>query len=146
MKRSDMVFWGVFAFGAAAFFLAGRAPATSAAEFEGEPEIVAATFSSAWCSSCKIIKPRLAKAMPDFSGEPVKFVEYDFTFGEKAKAREAALADGLGPVFDDYAKATGFTLLYDPERQEIIDILTVNHSSAAMRAAIARALAVASTQ
>lgn len=144
MKRGDMMFWGVFVMGAAAFFLAGRAPLTSAAPFEGEPEIIAATFSSAWCSSCKIIKPRLAKAIPEFAGKPVKFVEYDFTFGEQEKARAAALDDGLGPVFDDYAKGTGFTLLYDPETNEIVDMLTVNHSAKAMRAAIARALAVAS--
>ena len=76
-------------------------------------------------------------------GSEVKFVEYDFTFGQTEEVRAAALADGLGPVFDRYAKATGFTILYDPQTEEVIDILTASHSTSAMRAAIARSLAIA---
>jgi thiol-disulfide isomerase/thioredoxin len=142
MKRNDLIFTVALAFGAVAFFLAGRAPAASAATaYEGEPEIVAATFSSGWCSSCKILKPRLAKIIPAFAGEPVIFVEYDFTWGQRPEIRAQAVEDGLEEVFDRFAGGAGFTLLYDPETQEIVDILTINYSANAMRAAVRQALA-----
>jgi thiol-disulfide isomerase/thioredoxin len=121
----------------------GRAPSSSEASFAGSPELVAATFSSAWCSACMILKPRLAKAIPAFAGKPVKFVEYDFTFGDRAETRSAAAADGLGAVYDKFARSTGFTLLIDADTGEIIDILTINHSAKAMKAAIGGALAKA---
>lgn len=144
MKRNDLVFTAVLILGSLAFFFAGRSPvASAAAAYEGEPEIVAATFASAWCSSCKILKPRLAKVIPSFDGKPVKFVEYDFTWGQSDDIRGAAATDGLESVYDRFAGGTGFTLLYDPEADEIIDILTINYSQQAMRSAIGQALAIA---
>lgn len=141
MNRSNAVFFGLLAAGAAGFALFARAPATSAtAAFAGEPEVIAATFNSAWCAACKIVKPRLMKVIADFAVSPVKFVEYDLTFGAGGASQEAAAADGLSSVYERFSGATGFTLLVDADTGEILDMLTVNHSGDAMRAAIARAL------
>lgn len=142
MKRSVVSVFAVFIVAAAVAFVSR--PATKVEQaFEGRPELVAATFSSAWCPPCRILKPRLAKALPAFRNAPVKFVDYDFTFGEIEKLRKEAAADGLGAAFDRYSKATGFTLLVDAETGEVIDILTIDYSAKAMRASIERALAVA---
>lgn len=147
MKRNDLILAAVVAISSLVFVFASRAPAASAATaFDGEPEIVAATFASGWCSSCKILKPRLANVIPAFDGKPVKFVEYDFTFGPRPEIRAQAVADGLEPVYDRFTGATGFTLLYDPKSREIIDILTIDYSEKAMRAAIGQALAIASQE
>ena len=144
LKRQSIVLVCLVMAGLAAFALAGRGRATSAEyALDREPEVIAATFASAWCTACKILEPKLAKAIPSFADKPVKFVEYDFTFGETEEVRDAALADGFGPVFDRYAKATGFTVLYDPQTEEVLDVLTAGHSTGAMRAAIARALTIA---
>lgn len=144
MKRP--AFFAVIAVVAAtAVFVSARAPASDVtAPFEGEPEVVAATFASAWCSSCKILKPRLAKVVPDFASEPVKFVEYDFTFGDRKTARASAQADGVEAAFDQYENATGFTLLVDADTGDVIDILTMSYSEGAMRAAITQAVTIAS--
>ena len=130
--------------GVAVFALTGRTSATSAQyTFEGEPEIVAATFSSAWCSACKILKPRLSEVIPDFSDRPVKFVEFDFTFGQREEIADQAKAEGLDHIYPQFEGATGFTLLIDADTGEIVDTLTINHSKRAMRAAIAQAAALA---
>ena len=146
MKRlKDLMFPAIVVAGIAIFALSGRnAAAGSDYQFAGEPEVVAATFSSAWCSSCKILKPRLADVIPDFAEQPVKFVEFDFTFGQREEIYEQAEAEGLGDLYPRYKGATGFTLLIDKETGEIIDMLTINHSKRAMRAAIAQAVALAS--
>ena len=138
------VFVIIIAAGLLAFYFTARTPAESAdALYDGEPEIVAATFASAWCSSCKILKPRLAAVIPDFSGEPVSFVELDFTFGQQDYIREIAEREGFEEIYDRYKGATGFTLLIDPETGKIVDTLTMNHSRKALRAAIAQAVAIA---
>ncbi len=126
---------------AAAFALYARAPITSAANgFEGEPEVIAATFNAQWCSACKVLKPRLMKVMREFEGRPVRFVEYDLTFGDSERLREAATADGLASVYDRFSGATGYALIVDAETFDIVDMLTIRHSRDAMRRAIEAAI------
>lgn len=138
------VFVLIIAAGLLVFYFTARTPAESAdALYDGEPEIVAATFASAWCSSCKILKPRLAAVIPEFSETPVSFVELDFTFGQRGEIREIAEREGFEEIYDRYEGATGFTLLIDPDTGEIVDTLTMNHSRKALRAAIAQAVAIA---
>ena len=144
MKRNDMILFVVLLASAAGFALFAQRPATSAAAaFNGEPELIAATFNSQWCSSCKILKPRLLKVIAEFNGRPVKFVEYDLSFG-RGGAQASAVADGVGAVYERFSTATGYTLLIDAETGEIIDMLTINHSVTGMRQAVSAALARAS--
>jgi thiol-disulfide isomerase/thioredoxin len=144
MKRNDLILLLVLLAGAAGFALYARTPAASAsAAVSGEPELIAATFNSQWCSACKILKPRLLKVMHDFADAPVKFVEYDLTFGPD-RPRAAAAADGLASVYERFSTATGYTLLIDAQTGAIVDRLTVNHSAADMRRIIAARLAEAS--
>ncbi len=140
-----LIFPVVLIAGLGVFLFTGRTGASDAAyTYEGEPEIVAATFSSAWCSSCKVLEPRLSKVIPAFADQPVKFVKLDFTLGQREQIEEQARAEGLGDVYPRFKGATGFTLLVDRETGEIVDMLTMKHSQAAMRAAIAQSIAVAS--
>ncbi|GJL94717.1 MAG: hypothetical protein DHS20C05_11220 [Hyphococcus sp.] len=145
MKRvKNYIFPAILIFGIAIFAVSGRTSAVGADyQYSGKPEIVAATFSSAWCSSCKILKPRLAAVIPDFVDQPVKFVEFDFTFGQSKDIEEQANAEGVGEIYPQFKGATGFTLLIDRDTGEIVDSLTINHSKKAMRAAIAQAVAIA---
>ena len=143
-QLKKFIFPAILAMGLTVFALSGRTSATGADyALDREPEVVAVTFSSAWCSSCKILEPRLAAVIPGFAGKPVKFVELDFTFGQRAEIEEQARAEGLSGIYPRFKGATGFTLLVDKDTGEIIDTLTIDHSKAAMRAALAQALAIA---
>ena len=108
-----------------------------------EPEIVAATFSAAWCAPCRILEPRLAGVIPRFADDPVKFVKLDFTRGPHEEVEALARREGLSDVYRRFGGASGFTLLVDRETGEVIDMLTIDHSDRAMRAAIAQAIAAA---
>lgn len=142
-KRIDVVLLAAMLVAAAGFALYANKPAASAAAAPaGDEELIAATFNSQWCASCKILKPRLLKIMPEFASEPVRFVEYDLSFGPD-RARAAAAADGLSSVYERFSGATGYTLIIDADTGEIVDMLTVNHSAAAMRDTIRRRLAAA---
>jgi thiol-disulfide isomerase/thioredoxin len=145
MKRvKNFIFPAIIAAGVAIFALTSRTAATDAEYvYDGAPEIIAATFESAWCSSCKILVPRLSQVVPDFADKPVKFVSLDFTFGQRDDIQAQAEAEGLAELYPRFKGATGFTLLVDADTGEILDSLTVNHSTQAMRAAIAQSLALA---
>lgn len=143
-RVKNFIFPAVLVLGLAVFALTGRNSATGADyTLDREPEVIAATFASAWCSSCKILQPRLAEVMPDFAGQPVKFVELDFTFGQSGGLEEKARAEGLAEIYPRFKGATGFTLLVDRDTGDIIDSLTIDYDKKAMRAAIAQALAIA---
>lgn len=145
MKPRQIATYALFAAFAGAFFMFARTPATSAdAPGAGKPEIVAATFSSSWCSACKILKPKLARVIPGFADEPVTFVEFDFTFGPRDELRAEADKYGVGALYERNKGATGFTVLVDYDTGEILDTLTMNFSENAMKSAIARAVEIAS--
>lgn len=139
--------FGFLAFAAAAIAalaLLGRAPATPSAPYAGKPEIVVATFASAWCSACKILEPKLASVAPQFAGEPVVFVDLDFTFGPRDAVKAEATRYRLDALYEAKKGATGFALVVDYDTGETLDALTMDFSEDALRAAIARALAVVS--
>lgn len=146
MKRlKSFIFPAIILAGIALFALTGRTAATDADYvYDGEPEVIAATFESAWCSACKILKPRLAEVIPEFAGQPVKFVSLDFTFGQRDEVERQAAAEGLAEIYPRFKGATGFTLLVDRDTGEIIDSLTIDYDKKAMRTAIAQSIALAS--
>lgn len=146
IKRGRLILLAALAAGGAALFQASQRPGAVSAAYAGEPELIAATFSSEWCASCRVLKPNLARVLPDFAGKPVRFVEYDFTFGQTEAIRAQADADGIGEIYARFKGATGFTVLVDAGSGEIIDTLTMNHSSAAIADALDNALAVAAAQ
>ncbi|MDZ7629285.1 MAG: hypothetical protein U5J99_12875 [Parvularculaceae bacterium] len=142
-KHSGLIVAAVVAI-AVAVAVAARGPAPAAMQGSaGAPQLIAATFRSAWCSSCKILEPNLAKAMPAFAGEPVEFVEFDFTFGENDKLAALAAAHDLTRLYQANKGATGFTVLVDADTGAIVDTLTMNFTAADMKRAIERALAIA---
>lgn len=108
--------------------------------YDGKPEIVAATFSSAWCSACKILEPKLAKVVPDFANKPVKFVKLDFSMGQGSGPAKVAEDNNFTSVYEKYKGSTGHTLLLDAETGEIIDQLTVKLSSDEMKQALKSAI------
>lgn len=145
MKRTRIAAFALAAAFAAAVIMTVKSPATSAdAPSHGKPEVIAATFASAWCSSCKILMPKLTKVIPSFAKEPVAFVEFDFTFGPRDEIRAEADKYGVGDLYERNKGATGFTVLVDADTGEILDTLTMNFSEDAMKSAIARAIAIAS--
>ncbi|MBT8472912.1 MAG: thioredoxin [Marinicaulis sp.] len=144
-RLKNLLFPAIVVIGIGVFAMSDRGSASDAEyTYQGEPEVIAATFASAWCSSCKILKPRLADVIPEFSDKPVKFIEFDFTFGQRDEIDEQAAQEGVSDLYKDYKGATGFTLLIDKDTGEILDSLTMNHSSKAMRSAIAQSIAIAS--
>lgn len=146
MKSKNIISLGVMLVAATAFFFYGRGTASDeeiASTYAGPPEIIAATFTSAWCSACKILEPRLTKVRPDFSDKPVKFVDLDFTFGKNEDHQSLADENNFSEAYNRFKTGTGFTLLIDAETGKVIDSLTMNHSKEAMRAAIAQAIAFA---
>lgn len=146
MKRmKDLMFAAVMLIGGVVFFLTGSAPVTADSGSDARPpEVVAATFSSSWCSACKILKPKLAEVIPDFGSQPVEFIEFDYTYGRPKAYRKIAAERGFVDAYDRFEGGTGFTLLIDNDTGEVLDMLTMTYSKNAMRAAITQAVAAAS--
>ena len=144
-RLKKYIFPAVMVAAIAVFATLGRVPQTNAEYLlDRKPEVIAATFSSAWCSSCKILEPRLGSIVPKFSADPVKFVKLDFSFGQNSGLADIAAENNFADTYQRFKGATGFTLLIDAETGQILDRLTINQSERAMTTIIAQAIAVAS--
>lgn len=141
MKRRAGVITAIVIAMAVAVAVASRrdaGPVTQAAP--AAPQLIAATFTSAWCASCRVLEPQLKKAMPKFKDKAIEFVEFDFTFGEEERLAALASAHGLTRLYEANKGATGFTVLVDADTGAVVDTLTMNFSVSDLE----RALAIAS--
>lgn len=145
MKRRTGVIVALAIAIAAAIAVASRGHAPSVAQTAaGAPQLIAASFTSAWCSACRILEPRLAEVMPKFKDKAIEFLDFDFTFGEDEKLAALAASHDLSRLYEANRGATGFTVLVDAETGAIIDTLTMNFTAADIERALTRALLVAS--
>ena len=145
MKLSKpIIFVAIALSSVVAFSVVSRAPAIDADyTLEQKPEIIAATFSSALCSACKVLEPKLAEIMPSFSDRPVRFLKLNFSFGQSDQPAAMARAYSFEDAYDRFHGATGFTLLIDADTGDVINVLTMNHSKKLMKLMIAQSIAIA---
>lgn len=132
---------GFVAFNGSGFF--NKTASESEYVYDGKAEVYAVTFSSAWCSTCKILEPKLAEVAPKFANQPVKFVKLDFSLGQGSNLAKIAEDHNFAPVYEKYKGSTGHTLLLDSDTGEILDQLTVRLSADDMNKALKSALKLA---
>lgn len=138
-SRRAFLIGGFAALIALALIARGRPPVVEQAG-RGEAALVAATFASAFCGSCAILKPKLARIIPDYADARIDFVEFDFTTGASDALRDKAAAHGVLSVYDASKGATGFTMLVDRASGEALGMLTASLPDEQMRAEIDAAL------
>jgi thiol-disulfide isomerase/thioredoxin len=140
-NKAPQFFFAAFA---AAIFFAARPVAQDVTQSaKGEPQLIAATFASAFCPACRVLKPKLARVAPAFADAPIEFVEFDYTGASDAALRAKAGAFGVSAIYTAANGATGYTVLVDAETGAVIDTLTQKFSEGAMKSALARALDIA---
>lgn len=123
----------------------GKGQESTTVNNSNRSELLAVTFTSAWCASCKILNPRLKQVTTAFESHSVEFITLDFTFGNRNGTRQLAKQHNFTEVYERYSYSTGFTLLIDKDTNAIIDTLTVQHTVMAMKQALSAALAIAAT-
>lgn len=123
----------------------GMAQDPPAAFTAGKPNLVAATFYSAWCSSCAVLDPRLREVAPEFDGRAVQFVKFDFSMGPNDGHQRKADALGIGGLYGQNKGATGFMLLIDSRTEEVIDTITMTRSVDGIRDALNAAITSAAS-
>lgn len=119
-----------------------HARADAAVEETAEPRLVAAMFRSSWCSSCRILEPRIEDIRPDYEDSAVEFIKFDFTLGRRGGLRERAEEEGIVDLFDQLEGRTGFLVLMDRETGQVFEIVTMAYDRDNIRAALDRWLGV----
>lgn len=103
-----------------------------------QPRLVAAMFRSSWCSACRILEPRVDDVRAEFADAPIDWVRFNFTWGERDGLRELAIAEGIEPLYDQFAGSTGFLVLMDRDSGQVFEIITMRYGRAEIREALER--------
>ncbi|MEL6258126.1 MAG: thioredoxin domain-containing protein, partial [Pseudomonadota bacterium] len=107
---------------------AGQEMDPPAAFTDGRPNLVAAAFYSAWCSSCAVLEPKMRAVAPRFEGRAVEFVKIDFSLGQPDSLEARAVELGFDTVYRANKGATGFVALVDRRTQSVIDTIVMTQS------------------
>ncbi len=108
-----------------------------------QPNLVAAMFYSAWCSSCAVLDPKLREIAPEFDGRAVQFVKFDFTMGPTDAMARKAEALGVGDIYEANRGATGFMALIDSRTQNVLSTIYMTDSENDIRAKLNEAILAA---
>jgi thiol-disulfide isomerase/thioredoxin len=88
-----------------------------AEDADSQPKIIAVKFHADWCGACKAMGSVFTDLRNKLDGEPVLFVELDFTNATtRHQAMLLASALGISPALKENP-GTGFILLFDKKRQ-----------------------------
>lgn len=112
-----------------------------------QPQLYVVSFTADWCPNCKILDPRVDKAMESFSSKPVEHVTFDMTNGETRQATFNK-ADGtvLAGVYGDHLGVTGIAILTAADSGEKLGCATRDHSAAEIQTMVREALAMIETE
>lgn len=97
-----------------------------------------------WCSSCKVLDPKMQAARPMFDGRGINFVTLDFTSKDKADLMAQAEAAGVAPAITkalgDRVK-TGQVIITSADGERVLSKVNMNHTPAEIIAKFKDAIA-----
>ena len=92
---------------------------------QAEERYAAVNFYADWCGSCKILDPKVEEARTGSDLEDIAFYTFDMSDSESiARTKKLAAAESIDPLLQIYGAATGFLVLYDREKNEVVKTIT----------------------
>lgn len=113
-------------------------------EVQMSAPIRAIAFHSDTCGSCKILGPRMMKAMTIINKDKLDVIKFDFTNKESIeKTKILATTKNVDTILQKYGARTGFVVLIN-SKGDIVDTLKVDDNTAAIASKMVTAIANAS--
>ncbi|MEO0616043.1 MAG: thioredoxin domain-containing protein [Pseudomonadota bacterium] len=110
-----------------------------------QPKLYSVLFYADWCSSCKLLDPKIerARAKAELDQQPVLFVRFDLTDADTT-AQSELLAESLGlsAYLERNGGRTGYAVLVNAATGEQVSRFTRQMSDEAIGMAIKVALAL----
>lgn len=95
------------------------------------PKVLAVLMYADWCSSCKVLDPKLQAVRPEFDQSEILFLRFDFTDeGTAFQSHMLAQTLGLSELYKRNGGRTGYMVLVDRTTGEIISIIQAGDSEA----------------
>ena len=104
--------------------------------------VTVAMFSSKFCSACLVLEPKLRAVETALQATPANFVIFDQTTSLFTRGRLQRQADEqkIRDIYERFRGKTGFALIIDPEKGEILETITMRDSEPRIAAKITAAM------
>ncbi len=106
-----------------------------------QPKIVGILMYADWCSSCKVLEPKLNPVKREFQNQRILFTRFDLTdeFTKDQSAHYAALL-GLEKLYNENAGKTGYMALIEWPSRRNVGMITMDKSPEEIRTILANAV------
>lgn len=108
------------------------------------PVVKAVFFYADSCGVCKILEPKVTKALSSINPEKLDVIKFDFSNKATINAtKELAKEKNINDILQKYGAKTGFVVLVN-NNNEIVDTLKVDNEAPEMASKLATAIVNAS--
>jgi thiol:disulfide interchange protein len=105
------------------------------------PEVLVVAFHADWCAKCQTLGPKMMQSVfPEIKAEPYLLVKLDLTDRDSNQAEYMLSALGLGNLWEQYGRKTGFALVIDAQTKEVLHTINASENPEAMVADIRSAI------
>ena len=118
----------------ASLILAGTAFMTSSTALaESTPDMYVVMFRADWCGPCKIVEPKLDKALRGLGDSSIEYVTIDITTPDRSEvSAHRAFDRDIVAQYNGWMGVTGFAAIIDADTKQTLGCINMMYDSSAM--------------
>lgn len=111
-----------------AFMSSGVASANSSAD------MYVVMFRADWCGPCKIVEPKLDKALQSLGDSSIEYVTIDITTPDRSEiSAHRAFDRNIVPQYNSWMGVTGFAAIIDADTKKTLGCINMVYDAASMQ-------------
>lgn len=98
------------------------------------PELYVVMFRAEWCGPCKIVEPKLDKALRELGDPTIEYVTIDITTpGLSEMSAHRAFDRNIVQQYNGWMGVTGFAAIIDADTKQTLGCINMVYDASAMR-------------
>lgn len=97
------------------------------------PDIYVVMFRADWCGPCKIVEPRLSRALAGLHDPGIEYVNIDISGGNGEWNSHAVFDRHIVPQYNMWLGITGFAAIIDADTKRTLGCVNMTYNQEAMQ-------------
>ncbi len=96
------------------------------------PDVYIVMFRADWCAPCKVVEPRLGRALETLRDPRIEYVDIDISGGRGELNAHAVFDRGIVDQYNRWMGVTGFAAVIDGDTKRTLGCINISYDTQAM--------------